>query len=950
MPTSIDELYIEINANAVRANDAIDRLVGKLDRLSISLGKINSSGLNGLANGVQRLGTSMQAINNVKTADVAKLATGISQLATLNHSQIKTSALAITTFGNAVKKLSAISGTSVAIGTMAGNIAKLGSKSGTQAIANIPMLTTALNNLFVTLSRAPTVNKNIVDMTNALANLASQGSRVRVASSAMVGGFSRTSNSVKTTRKHFLSLASAFGRFYASYFLVIRGLKGLWKSIESTADYIEAFNYYNVAFGKIASEWDKDWEKYGYENGEIYAESFTQRMDETLQKLSGLQVDQQAGLLNETGLKNLGLNIQEVTQYASQLASVTNSIGQTGETTVAISTSFTKLAGDISSLFNVDFQTVSKNLQSGLIGQSRALYRYGIDITNATLQTRAYELGIEKSVSEMTQMEKQQLRVIEILEQSKVSWGDLANTINSPSNMIRQFKNNLKETGIVLGQLFIPVLERTLPAINGFTIALKRMFVSIAQVLGIKINFDAFGQGYSEMEDDVDSLTDSLDELEESAKEAKAGLRGFDELKLINLGSGSSANEGLESTIDLTQEIIDATKEYEETWNKAFEEMENKAIGFADSIEETFKPLATRIKALLLNIKLGRNFFVGKDVSEITAEITDLFTKAIENVDWENLAGEAVDLFLGVDWAALFESAIDAQMSIEGGIRKFAKGLIFKIIDLFKGEAKTYKPDASTVKELADKYVDWFITSPTTALFTPLKPLVALGQMITDGLTAYMESGSAEEGVRTAIETLIGWFAIIFAEDEDKMLGAFNDFWDDSIAPWFTKEKWSELGEGIKDGLAEAFENAINEVKRLWNDFATWIEDNTFFDLPQFEISTVLGGGGKRRGVDLFATGGFPTKGDLFFANEMGPELIGTMNGKTAVASNGEITGISDAIYNTGQTEANLLQTAVGLLQVIAEKEYGITDSQIGESARRYARDYHARTGDYAFV
>lgn len=65
----------------------------------------------------------------------------------------------------------------------------------------------------------------------------------------------------------------------------------------------------------------------------------------------------------------------------------------------------TMLAGDISSLFNVDYSTVAQNLQSGLIGQSRALYKYGIDITNATLATYAYNLGISKSVSEMTQME-----------------------------------------------------------------------------------------------------------------------------------------------------------------------------------------------------------------------------------------------------------------------------------------------------------------------------------------------------------------------------------------------------------------------------------------------------------------------------------------------------------------------------------------------------------------
>lgn len=255
--------------------------------------------------------------------------------------------------------------------------------------------------------------------------------------------FSRTNSSIKKTTDLTTSLAQAFGKFYASYFLVIRGTKKLWSAIESTADYIEAYNYFDVAMGKVGADWEHQWEKYseraGVSSAEEYADSFADRLNTELRKLSGvkLEIDAQGnGLLTSNSMKNLGLNIQEVTQYASQLASVTNSVGQTGETTLAIADSFTKLAGDISSLFNVSYSTVATNLQSGLIGQSRALYKYGIDITNATLQTKAYELGLEKAVSEMTQMEKMQLRVLAILEQSKVSWGDLANR-RKKSNIIK---------------------------------------------------------------------------------------------------------------------------------------------------------------------------------------------------------------------------------------------------------------------------------------------------------------------------------------------------------------------------------------------------------------------------------------------------------------------------------------------------------------------------------
>lgn len=48
-----------------------------------------------------------------------------------------------------------------------------------------------------------------------------------------------------------------------------------------------------------------------------------------------------------------------------------------------------------------------------------------------------------------------------------------------------------------------------------------------------------------------------------------------------------------------------------------------------------------------------------------------------------------------------------------------------------------------------------------------------------------------------------------------------------------------------------------------------------------------------------FASGGFPDEGQLFMAREAGPELVGTMGGRTAVANNQEITeGIRQAVYD----------------------------------------------------
>lgn len=374
--SDIDSLVIDINAKSQRANDAIDRLVGKLDRLSTSLTKINGTNLSRLANGVQKLGTAVQNINNTNVNALSRLANGIVSLNSTNTSGLRKTANDVSKFSNAINNIGPISANAQQIGVLAANLSRLGNASMQKAVANIPQLATAMSNLMATLSTAPMVSQNVIDMTNAMANLSAQGSRVGTASRHMVSGLNRTSTSANRASRSYKGLAASIGKFYATYFMVIRGLKGLWQSIESTADYIEAYNYFNVALGKIGSDWSEQFEQYGYENAEAYAESFATRLSKSLRDLSGVEIQIGAdgkGILSATGMKNLGLNIQEVTQYASQLASVTNSVGQTGEVSLAAAESLTKLGADISSLFNIDFSQAMKNLQSGLIGQSRAL-------------------------------------------------------------------------------------------------------------------------------------------------------------------------------------------------------------------------------------------------------------------------------------------------------------------------------------------------------------------------------------------------------------------------------------------------------------------------------------------------------------------------------------------------------------------------------------------------
>ena len=346
----VDSLELQVSAQANNAEASLDRLARKLTSLATSLRDVSTHGIDNLARSVKEFAGSMQSMNAIKTTDFSRLVRNVNKLASANTNELFTVSRALNQMVNSFNRMGTVTENAQNIGVLANNISKLGYKKVTDAITNLPRLTVELNNLLVTLSKAPTVSTNVIQMTNALANLATQGSKVGTASSSLVRGLNRYTTASNRASQSTFSLAAAFGKFYASYFLIIRGLKGVWSSIESTADYIEAYNYYNVAFGKIASDWESDWEKYGYQNGDAYAQSFTDRMNDVMSKFSGVQIDLDNGLFTETGLKNLGMNIQEVTQFASQLASVTNSVGQTGEVSLATAESITMLAGDLSSL------------------------------------------------------------------------------------------------------------------------------------------------------------------------------------------------------------------------------------------------------------------------------------------------------------------------------------------------------------------------------------------------------------------------------------------------------------------------------------------------------------------------------------------------------------------------------------------------------------------------
>lgn len=617
MGAEIDRLEIQVESQAAKANNSLDKLVGKLNILSNSLERINISGLSGLSLGVKQLSSSMQGMKSVSTADFTRLAKNVEKLGGINTASLNQAAASMQKLTTAFNSMGKVSANAQQVGVLAGNLSRLGYKSISNAVTNLPVLTRELNNLLVTLSKAPTVSSNVIQMTNALANFSNQGSKVGSAARSlqgtmggMTGSFSGLyqslkkvsdritifGNSANKAAKKTKTFSSAIGTLYSKFWMLQRGLSGLWKSIEKSMDYVEVLNYFDEAFGQVAEKAVGSWKEAGYSSAEAYAESFSTRAKQLTSKMTGFNI-MDSGVLETTGMPSLGLNPSTVMNYQAMFGQMSSSMGVAAETSLKLSNALTMIGADLASVKNMDFEKVWNDMASGLAGMSRTLDKYGVNIRNVNLQQKLMELGIDANISALNQNDKALLRAIILLENTKYAWGDLAETINQPANQIRLLSANLQNLSRMIGNLFLPIVAKVLPYLNGFVIALQRLVTWVGKLFGIDIGklTSSIGSGGGEIGDWIDGVGDSLDDAAGSAKKLKQQLQGFDSLNVLSSATDTSNLNlgGLGGLLDAA--FNDALDDYLAAWNEAFDEMENKAQEIADAIEafakKVFEPI-----------------------------------------------------------------------------------------------------------------------------------------------------------------------------------------------------------------------------------------------------------------------------------------------------------------------------------------------------------------------
>lgn len=498
----------------------------------------------------------------------------------------------------------------------------------------------------------------------------------------------------------------------------------------------------------------------------------------------------------------LGLSNTELQKNIGVMYSIASAMGVSSSNSIKMSKGLTMLAQDLASFHNLSPDEAFNKLRSAMVGVTKPLNDLGYKIDADYVKQVAYKKGIAEVGAELTDEQLTLARYEAILERTSAAQGDLGNTLESPANQTRVFKNNIQELWLALSRFLIPAYQFLITIVNQVVSAVTRVINAFANLFGLSTT-NQIKQG---VESSVKGVSAGLGDANNQAKKLKGTLAGFDEMNVLqdqNSGGsgGASAGIGGGSGYELGEYALDLDK------------IEEKMAGlstigsFVEGIlTKALEPVANVIAYVKENWPAISEMIVTK-VGEVVTFLSD---------NWPTIAA----ILAGVGTALLVWNGYFAALN-----------LIPRIIAI----KDTIGTMASGAIQNFQKLWGVIAANPIMAVIAVVAGLVAAF------ITAYKTNDEFREKVDTA------WAAIKTAISNtiEKVKAKFEELKAKvtSIATTI-KNAFGTAGElfkGFKEGLENVFKKVVNSMIKGINTVISWPLEKINSMLNKVRSTEILG-------------------------------------------------------------------------------------------------------------
>ena len=432
-------------------------------------------------------------------------------------------------------------------------------------------------------------------------------------------------------------------------------------------------------------------------------------------------------------------------------------------------------------------------------------------------------------------------------------------------------KSSANAMKVQLGSAFIALLTALQPIIETLINLVIKLADAISQF------FAAFtGKTYVKASKVAAQFADTMGRGGAAAKEWKNQLLGFDEINRLNEPSQGGGGGGTNPLDGFGGELSP---------------INDKILNFVNTIKERLEPALERLKGAFERLKVAWDKFTESfdhgDLSRFIADLLALCGEAI--INGLTILADALTLVLKVltalntgDWSPVWVSLKQLIYDVVVAVSDLAVGLATLLYDALIIIVQAIDDLLGT------HFADWMREDR-------------------DAFLEMYDATKKSDGGLFGLKRTLG----LTTKETENLTDAVNDTSVSLDNASIKTENLSENVRGARDGvswLLDGFRDFGAEVGYIITslfqplaDLCAWIDSA----LQGFGLLNKVNSPNYNVYEDPdawltgFASGGFPTEGQLFLANEgSAPEMVGTMGGRTAVATNGDIVeGIRQGVY-----------------------------------------------------
>ncbi len=215
---------------------------------------------------------------------------------------------------------------------------------------------------------------------------------------------------------------------------------------------------------------------------------------------------------------SFGLSTSVALKFEGQLANILDVSGFATQKTADLSERLTKLAADMAAFSNVPLETTLKAISLGLVGNSRGLRQFGVELNAAAVNQEALLETGKDDITQLTRRERVQARINLLFEQTANQQGAAANRAGDLAQKTRILESQMENLGVAVGNIVIP-------AVTGFVGLVSKAIGPTEKLV------DLLGKLGPQ-------FLSSGDAAEEGGKKSESGLR-----RLQKLVGGSLADQ-----------------------------------------------------------------------------------------------------------------------------------------------------------------------------------------------------------------------------------------------------------------------------------------------------------------------------------------------------------------------------------------------------------------------